>query len=103
MKDKYTPGPWKIQNPNPIRYSGILIEPDNKKNMWDSICLCGDNIDNAKLIACAPELLEDHISDIELIKGYIKDLKEGKSKEVIIYALENLLVSKKSIIQKATE
>ena len=56
---------------------------------------------NAKLIAAAPDLLQDHISDDELILDFIGG--KEKSWGDVVYFLQLLRVSKAAIIQKATE
>lgn len=53
----------------------------------------------AELIEAAPKMLKNHITDVILIEDFIKRYKEGNTNEVV-YFLENLLVSTKSIIKK---
>jgi hypothetical protein len=56
---------------------------------------------NARLIAAAPDMLEDHQTDIAIIEDLIYNIRQGIAADTICYTLENLLVSKRAIIAKA--
>lgn len=115
METKHKPGEWTIEkkyvqryNDEPGGYHYTVTRPAKpignipvKPGLIEKVCTVHDE-ETAKLIAAAPELLKDHLSDVTMIEDLIKDLKDGKKRDVI-YFLENLLVSKKSVIKKATE
>lgn len=57
---------------------------------------------NAKLIAAAPDLLHEHITDIPLIEKCLEELKKGRKVNAISH-LKVILESKQKAIKKATD
>ncbi len=107
---KHTQGKWEI-NPVETFYEsiGIITHEENKKgfifNEIDKVYFNDkakkeETKANAKLIAAAPDLLADAISDVECIEDFVRRFKNEETDKVV-YFLENLLVSKKAVINKA--
>lgn len=55
---------------------------------------------NAKLIAAAPELLEEYIKDFELLKSMIKLCDNNQNVKLM---LEDMYLAKEELIKKITE
>lgn len=56
---------------------------------------------NAKLISCAPEMLETHIEEVKKLKQILRDLPLGLYE--IALELKHLIHYKEQLIKKATE
>lgn len=99
---KHTKGKWKYDDGEGGKYFPYVKFPGTHNTL---VCNQSGSMDenaaNAKLIAAAPDLLQDHETDIDFMEGALKDLK-AKKWDLVKYNLELLLVSKKAIIKKAT-
>lgn len=104
MNTKYTPGPWKFHTNGEANSYALITKADNRwviSVQQNGEMLTDQQLANGRLISAAPELLEDHVSDLALIEELLSDLRSGVKRDVN-YFLENLIVSKKAIIAKAT-
>lgn len=79
MKEKHTPGPWEAKQIPQITHLGargprhfeIVKNKTRIASVWDNSLIHGTEVDfNARLIAIAPELFEEH-KDWAKILGHI--------------------------------
>lgn len=104
METKHTQGEWKISRNKTTVFNNASDDPC--RNFVIAECKqTGINANeqeaNAKLISQAVNLLKDAISDVECIEDFVRRFKKGETEQVV-YFLENLLISKKAVIKKAT-
>ena len=67
---KHTPGPWDVMEGKTL----LHIETENDRIHKPGISICSvpkNNKANARLIATAPELLEDHIKVCKLLGRFV--------------------------------
>ena len=107
MKTKHTPGPWATSENRNIGYiyynddTTLLAQVQGGRDE-------DDIYPNAKLMAAAPELLEGHIKNVELLEdsdfnNYIRLGKNTQKKlDACIKIMNHILVTSKESIQKAT-
>ena len=101
MKTQHTQGEWKA-----VFQEGRFPQVECENFDQGTINCCSatsfqENAANAKLIAAAPELLEEHISDLPLLRQAIDYIKNEKY-DFAIGHLETILATKESVIKKAT-
>ncbi|MCP4705269.1 MAG: hypothetical protein GY865_11725 [candidate division Zixibacteria bacterium] len=65
---KHTPGPWRVEIRNEKKWKADVLY--NAKNGFDAFICLGVNVDDARLIAAAPEMLEWLIRYKKDYKGY---------------------------------
>lgn len=66
MKTKHTPGPWQVAS----EATAIVLGPSKTGLRIIAVCEVPEQTENARLIACAPELfdaLQAATNDIELL------------------------------------
>lgn len=92
---KHTPGPWNV-----------IHSSDHKVQQTFTVGMENATYEqkpyNEKVINAAPELLNEHISDIDLIK-FAMDAIRGNKPATALSHLECILTSKERVIKKATE
>lgn len=119
MKTKYTPAPWGLPH---FANKGINCSCKYLLSNVAPICIATlhvketDNIEdseypefeeavaNAKLISCAPNLLEKLLEALEAIEWYMeKSTPENEEYQTFHDLGMNILESGKELIKKATE
>ena len=58
---------------------------------------------NACLIAAAPELLEEHITDLGILKEWLEDISHYDSSSELYEELSDMIHAKEKVIKKALE
>jgi len=98
MNTKHTPGPWISEN----------LWEVNSQNEPLTICslfktrTIAETQANAKLIAAAPELLENESSNLAAFRAIVHQLQSGNL-QVAIHIAEQCILDIDSAIKKATE
>jgi hypothetical protein len=81
---KHTPGPWHVGfKPGPIVYG---LQGEQVANLFEPLIDAEENKANARLIACAPELLEALKEMAEQFSHYCEHTEDAKEIETLIKA-----------------
>lgn len=110
MKTKYTKGDWKLQKTTTadkliLSHTDCVIIDCNHHYIKPAVAFGKDKEEaesNAKLIASAPELLDNNIKNLVFLKGMLKILKLTHQ-NILANECEIRILATEEAIKKATE